>query len=198
MRWTITGSPFLPVSSFARKSLRRYREDINEDDTMSATHGRPKGTFYDRYMPELADMIFASGNLMSINEAIYERFPPDFKFVSATRESAEKRIRKRWKDEHEALLAAAAKRAQDRKIADLRAKVDQALLQDAMKLRELATGKPPYSDLFAMQHVYFIDRATPEDYKRNPMVPLVMSFGQFQVAHQRRAVLAKLNGGKAA
>ena len=165
---------------------------------MPTTHARPKGTFYDRYMPESANMIFASGNLMSINEAIYGRFPLDFKSVSATREPAENRIRKRCKDEQAVLLAETAKRVQDQKLSELRAKVNQALFKEAEKLRELATGQPPYSRLFTMRHRYFIDRVTPDDYKRNPVVPLVMSYEEFQIARERQAVLAKLNSVQSA
>ncbi|MBY3314766.1 hypothetical protein [Rhizobium laguerreae] len=164
--------------------------------TSAKGHGRPKGTEYDHYMVGLVDAIYASGGVMSLNQAMRERFPDGFNFGSVSRPTVEKRFRKLWKEGEEALLAEAAARERKRIADDPRTKLNMALLSDAMELKELADAKAPYSDASSMGIRLFIERATPEDYRRNPKVPLVMSFGEFQIAHQRRAVLAKLKGRK--
>lgn len=159
-------------------------------------HGRPKGTDYDHLMVGLVDAIYASDGVKSLNQAMREQFPEGFKFGPVARPTVEKRFRKLWKEGEETLLAEAAAREKKRKADDPRTKLDLMLQAEAMRLRELATSKPPYHEPSAYMIAFLIDHATPEDYKRNPYVPVLMTFGQFQVAHERRAVLAKLNRGK--
>ncbi|TQN59141.1 hypothetical protein FLX27_23465 [Agrobacterium tumefaciens] len=96
------------------------------------------------------------------------------------------------------MLAEAAARERKCKANDPKTILDKMRWSEAVKLKKLSEGKAPYSDLFAMPHIYFIDRVTPDDYKKNPMVPLLMSFGEYQIAHQRRAVLEKIEGQKSA
>ncbi len=161
-------------------------------------HGRPKGTEYDHFVVSLVDAIYASGGVKTLNQAMREQFPEGFVFGSVSRPTVEKRFRKLWKEGKETLLAEAAAREQKRKANDPKTILDKIRLSEAVKLKKLSEGKAPYSDLFAMPHIYFIDRATPDDYKKNPMVPLLMSFGEYQIAHQRRAVLEKIKGQKSA
>ncbi|UXT53247.1 hypothetical protein FY136_28720 (plasmid) [Agrobacterium tumefaciens] len=157
-------------------------------------HGRPKGTEYDHLMLGLVDAIYASGGTKTLNQAMREQFPEGFKFGSASPPTAEKRFRKLWKEGKDVLLAEAAAREQKRKANDPKVVLDRMLMMEALKLKELAQGKAPYPESSAFGIKFFLERATPEDFKRNPMVPIVMSFGEFQIAHERRGVIAKLKG----
>lgn len=157
-------------------------------------HGRPQGTEYDYLLDDLADIILASGGVKSINQAMRERFTSDVVFHGASPETAARRFRKIWKERDEILLAEAAERAQKKAIEDITRKANQYLIEEAMELKKLAKGKAPYSDTFAMPITLFLERVTPADYEKNPHVRLFMSFGEFQTAHERRAVLAKLRG----
>ncbi|RWN26904.1 MAG: hypothetical protein EOR97_28030 [Mesorhizobium sp.] len=152
---------------------------------------RPTGTDYDHYIADLADIIYASDGVKTLTQAMLERFRDDFKF-SVARDTAERRYRKLWRESSAALLVEAAKRADECKFADLKAKADRFLISEAVKLRELAEREPPYSAATAIPITLFVQPATLADYKRNPHVAMLMTFGQFQIAHQRREVLSKL------
>lgn len=156
---------------------------------------RNNGADYDYHIDEVADIIHASGGVKTIRQALLEWLATSPK-LPVTDETAAKRFRGRWKRESPSLLAGAAERAEKRKAAETMAKLNAALFSDAMELRELAEGPAPYSDMVAMPIRLFLKRATPVDYQRNPMVPRVMSFGTFQIAHERQAVLAKLKVAK--
>ena len=156
-----------------------------------AKKGRPRGAGYDKHFDAVADLILASKGTKDLSTAMQELFPLDFKFP-VSRPAALKRIRTLWKEDSDKFLEAASKRAQKRDLDAAKTKIDLALIKAAHDLLTLTKDEIPLvarnSDIGITM---FMPRATPEDYKANPMVPRIMSFGQFQIAYERRYIAEK-------
>lgn len=153
--------------------------------------GRPFGSGYDKYMDVIADLIVASGNSKDLPIAMRELFPLTFKF-DVSRAAAFRRIREHWKREGFKFLAAAVERASAKTLREAKAKTDLILIKDADDLLKLTKVKvSPISENLDLAITLFMPPATPEDYKANPMVPLLMSYGQFQLAYKRRFIEQK-------
>jgi hypothetical protein len=146
------------------------------------------GAGYDKYLAEIADLIVASGHTRNLPFAMRELFPLRFEF-HVSRDAALRRIRELWKKNGPELLQAAEARVANAKMAAAKQKADLLLMEAAHKLLQLSKVKlSPISKSADFGITAFMPAATPEDYKANPMVPLLMSFGEFQVGYERSYV----------
>ncbi|TBY66234.1 hypothetical protein E0H51_34045 [Rhizobium leguminosarum bv. viciae] len=156
-----------------------------------AKKGRPPGAGYDKYLIDIADLIVASDYTKDLTTAKRELFPLGFDF-HVTREAALKRISAEWQKNGPELLAAAARRATDKVLNAAKRKNDLLLMEAANELWKFSKMKvSPLSANYDMAITMFMPPATPDDYKQNPMVPLLMSFGEFQQAYKRRYIEQK-------
>ncbi|MFK4259972.1 hypothetical protein [Agrobacterium tumefaciens] len=148
------------------------------------TKGRPQGTPYDHYLDLIADIVLAN-NQMSFNQALRQVL--DKHGCPVSEESARRNLRKRWERDRERLVARAHQRATDKAIGDVKRRVDQYLLREALLLSSLARKPLSPIQLNARSlRSLFRPRTTPEDYTRNPFVPAMMTFGEFQRAQEIR------------
>lgn len=153
--------------------------------------GRPFGAGYDKYLDVIADVMVASGNTKNLPIVMRELFPLTFKF-DVSRSAALRRIRAHWKRDGSKHLAAAVQRVSAKVQKEAKAKTDLLLLKDATALLKLTKEKvDPISENSNIAITMVMPPVTPEDYKANPMVPLLMSYGQFQLASERRYIAEK-------
>lgn len=153
-----------------------------------AKKGRPNGAGYDKYLDAIADIILFSDGTKDLSTAMQELFPLAFKF-SVSRAAALKRIRTLWKDEGNKLLEAASKRALKRDLDAAKTMNNLGLMKAAFDLLKLTKIEiPVVARNFDFAITMCMPHATPENYKENPMVPLIMTFGQFQDAYERRYI----------
>ena len=154
--------------------------------------GRPHGSGVDKHLPEIADLIWASGQKKTLTMALRELFPLGYKFDLYTREAALKRLRAKWKNEQTELLATAAQRASDKKLAAVKTKLDLLRMEEAHELLKLSKMEvSPISANSDMAITLFMPPATPESYDANPMVRALMSYGEYQQGYRRRYIEQK-------
>ncbi len=151
--------------------------------------GRPTGSAVDKHLPEIADLIWASGQKKTLKIAILELYPLGYEFEVFTRAAALKRLRTKWKSEQLALLAAAAQRASEKERAALKSKLDLLLIKEADELLRLSKVEvSPISANSDMAITMFMPPATPDSYTANPFVQASMSYGQYQQGYKRRYI----------
>lgn len=147
--------------------------------------GRPTGTSYDHYLDLIADRIVQSDDEKSYSQALREVL--DENRCPVSEDTARRHLRKKWLADEKKLLAAARDRVGKRSMEELKRKVDQVLIKEALLLFSLARKPISTIQLNARSlRSIFRPRTTPEDYERNPYVRAMLSFGEFQRVQEMR------------